>query len=203
VGELGRTSDDGTARRPGVDATIPELVGHAIGRNLTPVRITAGLAVTIAALGMVGLFAWVVAVPDDDDDDSSPLAMGESCFSVAVVESLEGYASPRGGSTSSPTCAEIDPDVREELAQAREERAQAREREQIREDRLMGTVGALVSLAALVLGWRVWRPTWRQGRRAGRRGRFVVAAVCLSPVAAFSILMAFAGLYRSYHAIFE
>lgn len=66
----------------------------------------------------------------------------------------------------------------------------------------MGTVGALISFAALVAGRRVWRPTWRQGRRAGRRGRFVLAAVCLSPVAAFSILLAFGGLYRIHAAIF-
>lgn len=153
-------------------------------------------------MGMLGLFAWLIAVPYDDHDDSAPLAMGEWCVSV-VVGSVEGDGFSQAESTSSPMCAEVDPDVREERAKAREERAQAREREQIREDRLMGTVGALVSLAALVLGWRVWRPTWRQGRRAGRRGRFVAAAVCLSPVAAFSILMAFAGLYRSYDAIFK
>jgi len=137
---------------------------------------------------MLGLFAWAAVVPYHDESSWPPL--GESCFSTVYP------GSPQGDVTSPPMCVQIDEEDREEIAQSRE-------RELNRENRVMGTVGALISCTALVLGWRAWRRPWKQGKRAGRRGRFVLAAVCLSPVAAFSILMAFAGIYRAARAIFE
>jgi hypothetical protein len=89
-------------------ASIPELLGHAFGRHVTPVRTIAGLALTIASLGM----------------------------------------------------------------------------------RCHGQAG-------------LWRGPWNQREQARRRARIVLAAACLSPVAAVPIFVAVGGLYWCFKSTFE
>jgi hypothetical protein len=179
VDELGEgTSDRCEARRPTADASIPELLGHAIGRHLTSVRMTAGLALTIASLGMLGLFVWSAVVPYHYERSTPPI--GEVCYTD-------------GHTTATLGCFEFDQDASD----------QAFEDEMNHSNRVIGILGAITSCTALVLGWRAWRAPWRQGERAGRRARIVLAATCLSPLAAVPIVMAVAGLYWSYGSTFE
>jgi hypothetical protein len=179
VDELGGgTSDDRQARQPGADASIPELVGHAIGRHLTSVRITGGLALTIASVGMLGLFLWAAVVPYHYERSTPPI--GEVCFT-------------NGRTATTVGCFEVDQDALD----------QSFEDDMNHSNRVIGIFGALTSCTALVLGWRAWRSPWRQRTRAGRRVRLVLAAACVSPVAALSIGVAVAGLSWTYSSAFE
>lgn len=171
----GGTADDSDAAISDLnpsDASIPELLGRAIGRHLTSTRITAGLALTLASLGMLGLFLWSAVVPFHYESSGPPI--GEVCFTT-------------GG------CIEVDQDASD----------QAFEDDMNHSNRVIGVLGALTSGAAFVLGWRLWRSPWRQGKQADRRGRTVLAAACLSPVAAVPIFVAVGVLYWSYSSAFE
>src|SRR5262245_36029929 len=75
--------DDREPTRPGPDASLPTLLGHAIGRHATFVRVTAGLALTIASLGMLGLFVGSAAVPFHDERSTPPI--GQVCVPDGVI----------------------------------------------------------------------------------------------------------------------
>ena len=166
----GGIGDDRQASRPGADVSIPEVVGHAMGRHLTSVRIAIGLAVTLASLGMLGLFLWGAVVPYHYERSTPPI--GVVCFTY-----------DRTGTTVD--CLEPDQDALD----------QAFEDDINRSNRLLGVLGALASCTALGLAWRVWRAPWKQRKRAGRRARLVLAAACLAPVAAVPIGVAVAALH--------
>jgi hypothetical protein len=71
------------------------------------------------------------------------------------------------------------------------------------ESRVLGSLGAVASCMAFVLGWWLWRPPWRQGDRGVRRAWTVIAAAGLSLAAAVPILVVVGLLYRSYLSLFE
>jgi hypothetical protein len=71
------------------------------------------------------------------------------------------------------------------------------------ENRVLGSLGAVASCIAFVLGWWLWRPPWRQRDRGVRRAWTVLAAAALSLAAAVAILVVAGLLYRSYLSLFE
>ena len=154
------------------DASLPELLGHAIGRHLPGARTAAGLALTIAALGTLGVSIWGALVPFHYDSTAPPL--GEVCFTT-------------GG------CVKVDQDGLD----------QAFEDDINHSNRVIGTLGALTSTAALVVGWRLWRSPWKHRNPTVRRARTVIAAACLSPLAAAPIFALVVLLYWSYDSLFE
>ena len=164
---------------------MPKLLGHFIGRHVASVRTIGGLALTIASLGMLGLFVWGAAVPFHYESSTPPL--GEICY-------------PDGGPAVTVGCIEVDQD-RLEVDQDRLD--QAFEDDINHSNRVIGTLGAITSCAALLLGWRSWRGPWRRHRQVGRRARVFVTAACLSPVAAIPIFAAVGGLYWCYSSTFE
>lgn len=174
----GGRSDDRGATRPGPDASLSELLGHAIGRHITSVRTIGGLALMIASVAMLGLFVWGAVVPFHSERTTSSL--GEVCVT-------------NGATLTTLGCYEVDED---RLDQAFEDDIN-------HSNRVIGVLGATTSCAALVLGWRTWRGPWRRRKPVGRRARSVIAAVCLSPLAAIAIFVAVTGLYWWYSSLFE
>ena len=174
----GGRSHDREPTRPGADASLPELLGYAIGRHVASVRTTAGLALMIASLGMLGLFVWSALVPFHSERSTPPI--GEVCVTYDATAPTVG-------------CFDVDED---RLDQSFEDDIN-------RSNRVIGTLGAITSGAALVLGWHVWRGPWRQRKQGGRRARIVLAAACLSPVAAIAIFVPVGGLYWCYSSTFE
>ena len=130
---------------------------------------TAGIALTIASVGVLGVFLWSAVVPLQYERSTPPV--GDVCFRV-------------GTTTATVGCHAFDPGASD----------QAFEDQMNDSNRVIGIVGAVTSCMALVLGWRAWRGPWRQGTGAGRRARIVLAAACLSPVAAIPIVAATAGM---------
>jgi hypothetical protein len=72
-----------------------------------------------------------------------------------------------------------------------------------RSNRIVGSLGATTSCAALIVGWRMWRRPWRQGGQAAHRARTVVAAAGLSPIAAVPIFVTAGALYRVGEWLFD
>jgi hypothetical protein len=178
VDELGGgVNDDHGATRPGPDASLPRLLGYAVGRHGTSVRTIGGLALTIASLGMLGVFVWGAMVPYHYERSTPPI--GEVC----AVD----------GATVNLGCFEVDQDALD----------QAFEDDINHSNRVIGLLGAITSCTALLLGWHLWRGPWRQRQQPARRVRVVVAAACLSPVAAVAIFATVGGLYWCYSSTFE
>lgn len=172
MGELeGGSSDDGGAGRPLADLSLPELLGRTVGRHLEAARIVAGLALTIAALGLLALFVQGAVVPFRYERSGPPI--GEVCVA------------------QTGQCFTVDQDAIDE----------AFEDDMNRSNRFIGALGAVTSGAALVVGWRLWRPSWRRRRPATRGARLVVAAACLSPVAAAAVFAVVAVLHWSYSSL--
>lgn len=154
------------------DASLPELLGRAIGRHLPDARIAAGLALTVAALGMLGVFLWGALMPFHYDSTGPPI--GQVCSTTG-------------------SCVDVDQDALD----------QAFEDDINHSNRVIGTLGALTSTTALVLGWRLWRSPRKRPNRPVRRARTIIAAACLSPLAAVPIFVLVVILYWSYDSIFE
>jgi hypothetical protein len=179
VDELGEArSHDHDATQPGANGSLPELVRHTTDRHATSVRTTAGLALTIASLGMLSVFVWGAMVPFHYERSTPPL--GEVCYTDGATATTLG-------------CFYVDQD---RLDQAFEDDIN-------HSNRVIGTVGAITSCTGLLLGLHLWRGHWRQRKHVGRKARTVVVAACLSPVAAIPIVVATGGLYWCYSSTFE
>ena len=120
--------------------------------------------------------------------------LGLFLWSAVVPYHYERSAPPIGEVCSlTGQCFEVD---QEALDQAFED-------DMNHDNRVIGILGAITSCTALVLGWRLWRSPWRQGKHAGRRARIVLLAACLSPVAAVPVFVAIGLLVWSYYAALE
>ena len=146
-------------------------LGERSSDDLEAGRIVAGLAVTIASVGLLALFVWAAVVPFQYESSGPPIT--QAC------------------DAKTGQCFSVDQDALDE----------AFEDDMNRSNRFIGGLGAVTSCAAFVLGWRVWRPSWRRRGPAARSVRLVVAAACLSPVAAVVVFVAVAGLAWSYDSL--
>ena len=99
----------------------------------------------------------------------------------------------RTGLLTTGSCVDVDQDALD----------QAFEDDINHSNRVIGTLGALTSTTALVLGWRLWRSPRVRRNRPVRRARTIIAAACLSPLAAVPIFVLVVVLYWSYDSIFE